>query len=207
VEGVKLVTRLTPFLTVMIPYWGIYSQMSTAFQNQGCQMNLDMGAIQVPVSALNVFDVLAILVLVPVFDRGIYPYLKRKGYPLSMLQKIGWGFVFALLGMLVAGLVEIARLQYAPTPGNYYDDAARNNISPCQNIDDYNPYQYQDWKAGQNNVDTQPANCWQTCDTSYSVAGVQYLNLTCISCDDIPQMSTISVFWQVNHLFLILFPI
>jgi hypothetical protein len=35
VEGVKLVWRLTPFLLVMVPYWGIYSQMSTAFQNQG----------------------------------------------------------------------------------------------------------------------------------------------------------------------------
>lgn len=34
VEGVKLVTRLTPFLAMMIPFWGIYSQMSTAFQNQ-----------------------------------------------------------------------------------------------------------------------------------------------------------------------------
>lgn len=27
VEGVKLVTRLLPFLAVMVPYWGIYSQM------------------------------------------------------------------------------------------------------------------------------------------------------------------------------------
>jgi len=35
VEGVKLVTRLLPYLALIIPYWGIYSQMSTAFQNQG----------------------------------------------------------------------------------------------------------------------------------------------------------------------------
>jgi hypothetical protein len=34
VEGVKLVTRITPFLAAMIPFWGIYSQMATAFQNQ-----------------------------------------------------------------------------------------------------------------------------------------------------------------------------
>ena len=35
VAGVKLVFRLFPFLGIMIFYWGIYSQMSTAFQNQG----------------------------------------------------------------------------------------------------------------------------------------------------------------------------
>lgn len=34
VNSVKLVTRLVPFLIAMVPYWGIYSQMSTAFQNQ-----------------------------------------------------------------------------------------------------------------------------------------------------------------------------
>jgi POT family len=34
--------QLVPFLCLMIPYWGIYSQMSTAFQNQACQMNLHL---------------------------------------------------------------------------------------------------------------------------------------------------------------------
>jgi hypothetical protein len=27
--------------------------------------------------------------------------------------------------------------------GDYYDESARNNITPCQSLDDYNPYQYQ----------------------------------------------------------------
>lgn len=85
----KLVTRLTPFLTVMVPYWGIYSQMSTAFQNQGCQMDLSIGSTLIPVSALNCFDTISILILVPIFDGYIYPYMKAKGQPLTMLQKIG----------------------------------------------------------------------------------------------------------------------
>lgn len=42
VEGVALILRLTPFLALLIPYQGIYSQMSTAFQNQACQMNLNL---------------------------------------------------------------------------------------------------------------------------------------------------------------------
>jgi hypothetical protein len=29
--------------------------------------------------------------------------------------------------------------------GNYYDQSAQDNISPCQNLDDYNPYNYQEW--------------------------------------------------------------
>jgi hypothetical protein len=199
VDGVKLVTRLTPFLLVMVPYWGIYSQMSTAFQNQGCQMDLSMGSIQVPVSALNTFDTVSILLLVPVFDGFLYPYLKEKGYPLSMLQKMGWGFLCAILGMVIAAIVEIARLDYAPAPGNYYDTSARDNITPCQSIDDYNPYNYQDYLAGTNGVDSKPANCHQTCSDYYNLNGVTYLNITCIDCDNIPQMSHLSVFWQVSR--------
>ena len=89
VEGVKLVTRLLPYLAAVVPFWGIYSQMSTAFQNQGCQMDLKLAGTEIPISALNCFDTLAILALVPVFDQFLYPFCKRMGYPLTMLQKIG----------------------------------------------------------------------------------------------------------------------
>jgi hypothetical protein len=100
VEGVKLVTRLTPFLLVMIPFWGIYNQTSTAFQNQGCQMNLLVGSLEIPVSALNIFDNISILMLVPVFDGYVYPKLKEKGYPLTMLVKMGKNHCFLLLSFL-----------------------------------------------------------------------------------------------------------
>lgn len=48
-------------------------------------------------AALNMFDTLAILLLLPVFDQGIYPYCKRKGMPLSMLAKIGTIVLLVLL--------------------------------------------------------------------------------------------------------------
>ncbi len=99
--------------------------------------------------------------------------------------------------MMLAAFIEIARIDYAPTPGNYYDVSARDNITPCQSIDDYNPYNYQDYLAGVGDVD-KPLNCHQTCDNYYDLNGITYLNLTCIDCDNIPQMSNISVFWQVS---------
>lgn len=39
--------RLAPYLLYMVIYWGIYAQMSTTFFNQGCQMNLSVGAFSV----------------------------------------------------------------------------------------------------------------------------------------------------------------
>eukprot|EP01035_Chromulina_nebulosa_P019152 gene19152-24993_t len=197
VEGVKAVVRLVPFLFAMIPFWGVYSQMATVFQNQGCQMNLNVGSFAIPVSALNIFDTLIILILVPIFDGILYPYLKKKGYPLSMLGKIGIGLAVALVSMLVAAIVEYYRLKNNPPDGNWYDVSARNNITPCQNIDDYNPVLYQQYQAGQ--TDTLPAYCSQICDVYVN----DLLSLDCISCDDIPQMSNLSVFAQIPQFALI----
>ncbi len=54
-------------------------------------MELEYNGVDIPVSALNLFDTTAILALVPVFDGFIYPWFKKHGRPLSMLQKIGTG--------------------------------------------------------------------------------------------------------------------
>jgi len=206
VEGSKAVIRLIPFLFAMIPYWGVYSQMSTVFQNQGCQMDLSLGEIQMPVSALNVFDTIAILLLVPLFDQFVYPFFKKMGLPLTMLMKIQLGFLVALLSMITAGVVEQYRLGSAPTPGNYTNSpSAIENITPCQNIDDYNPYQFQSYQARLAGVSSAPAYCSQTCDELYySPVDQSYLlNITCISCADIPQMSSISVFYQTPQFVLV----
>jgi solute carrier family 15 (peptide/histidine transporter), member 3/4 len=150
VEGMKYMRKLLPFLAVMIPFWGIYGQTKTAFQIQGCQMNLYIGSFQLPVSAMNIFNNITILALVPLFDQVLYPFLKRKfNYHPNMLQKIGIGFSLATLAMVMAGLIELYRLQQAPDAGGYDDKDARDNISPCRSEDNYNPYKYQGWYAGE----------------------------------------------------------
>ena len=133
----------------MIPYWAIYSQLSTAFQNQGCQMNRTVGTMEVPIAALQAFDTIAVLALVPIFDRVVYPAFARMGRPLTLLQRIGAGFAVAVAAMCVAALVEGYRKVHAPSPLYYTDYMAQSSsgshhvavISPCQSITDYDPYQ------------------------------------------------------------------
>ena len=68
----------------------------------------------------------------------------------------------------------------------------------CRNIDDFDPYQYQKWYAG--DEDTEPQNCSKTCDT---IDADGMLSLDCIDCDDIPQYSDLTIFWQVPQFILI----
>jgi peptide/histidine transporter 3/4 len=152
VGAVRLLLRLVPFLAALIPYSSIYTQMSTAFQNQACQMDLSLGdtGFSIPPSALNFFDSVAILLLVPVFDRYLYPRIETwTGKRFTTLRKLGCGFTFALLSMVAAALIELWRYSERAEPATYLEsEAARSNISPCHDIYDYNPFEYQKYLAG-----------------------------------------------------------
>jgi hypothetical protein len=59
---------------------------------------------------LSVVDCAAIIVCIPFFDMYLYPLVERcKRSPFTAHQKIGCGFVTALLAMVVASVVEIER--------------------------------------------------------------------------------------------------
>ena len=191
---VKLLARISPFLCTFVAFWAIYSQMSTGFQNQGCQMNNQMGDAEIPVATMQMFDTIAILVCVPIMDLVLLPYLRRIDREPTMLQKVGIGFIFASTAMFVAGLVEYSRRAQAQPKGLYSNSDARNNISPCANIDDYNPNEYLLWEQG--GIEDEPAYCSR-------IAGCTASDVTCISCDEIPQMSKLSIFAQIPQFTLI----
>ena len=67
---------------------------------------------KIPIIMLHAFDVIPILVLIPLMDRVIIPYLRNKlGFQVTMLQRVGVGFIFATLAMVFAMIVEIVRKQ------------------------------------------------------------------------------------------------
>src|SRR5205085_2253477 len=72
VEDAKLVIKLFPFLAMYIIYWGCQSQMSTTWFAQGCALDLHIGSFTVPVAALNIFNTIPIVALIPVFNYAIY---------------------------------------------------------------------------------------------------------------------------------------
>ena len=112
------VVRVLPIAATLVMFWCVYSQMSTNFVIQGCQMDLNVLGTTLSPATLNVFDSVVIMLLIPVVDGGVYPLLARLGMPMTMLGKIGVGFCFAAASMVAAGVVEIARIQAGPLPGN-----------------------------------------------------------------------------------------
>jgi POT family len=87
-------------------------------QYMNCRVSVSGMQLDVPPASMAMFDTVSIIVLIPIYDGILHPLMKRLRCELSMLQRIGWGFLLAALAMLVAGLVERRRLDAVAAGGN-----------------------------------------------------------------------------------------
>ena len=87
--------------------------------------------VKVPAAWLSLFNVLFILILLPVLDRLIYPLLDRRGISPSLRVRMLIGMVFSAMAMAVAGGIEKVRLD------KYWDNGT--NHTHWQMIGSYLP--------------------------------------------------------------------
>ncbi|CAF2185098.1 hypothetical protein HID58_027121 [Brassica napus] len=113
VEEVKCLIRIVPVWSAGIISLMAMSQQGTFTVYQALKMDRHMGPkFEVPAGSLSVISLLTIGVFLPLYDRILVPFLRRiTGHKsgITLLQRIGTGIVFAILSMIVAGLVERVR--------------------------------------------------------------------------------------------------
>ena len=110
VEEVKGVYSVFGFLPFMVMYWLVYAASSSLYYSQGCQMDYYFGSFKMPIAVLNDADIIIILLLVPLCDRLVYPWLQQGSCcKFGMLRKMGVGYLVLAIAMVTAGLVEIWR--------------------------------------------------------------------------------------------------
>ncbi|GAA0151456.1 transporter [Lithospermum erythrorhizon] len=116
VEEFKILLRMFPVWATGIVFSAVYAQMSTMFVEQGTVMDTSIGSFNIPAASLSTFDVLSVIVCVPMYDRFLVPIARKltgKERGFSELQRIGIGLFISILSMFAAALVEIKRLQLA----------------------------------------------------------------------------------------------
>eukprot|EP00775_Hariotina_reticulata_P001670 gene1670-2013_t len=111
-EEAKLVVLLLPLLLPNLVFQVIYNQMFTLFVLQGDTMDrTTFGKFQVPSASVSFIDTVSVMVMVVIYDSLIAPWWAKRGKPLCLLRRVGWGYVFSALAMVVAAVVEMIRLK------------------------------------------------------------------------------------------------
>jgi len=109
VEDVKALLRVIAIFGLFIVYWTIYTQMQTTFLIQATFMRLEFHNFTIPAASLSLFDIVAVLVLIPIMDHVVYPLVSYCGISFTPLRRIGVGMLLASASVIVAGVVEIQR--------------------------------------------------------------------------------------------------
>ncbi|KAM3300990.1 protein NRT1/ PTR FAMILY 8.1 isoform X1 [Capsicum chacoense] len=123
VEELKSVIKLLPIWATGIIFSTVYNQMSNMFVLQAMYMDTHLGKFKIPEASLSVFDTIAVILWVPVYDRMLIPFVRKfTGHKngLSQLQRMGTGLVISVFAMVSAAVVEVVRLGIVKRH-NYYD--------------------------------------------------------------------------------------
>ena len=107
--------------------------------HQGEYMDIDLGkSFHIPITSHSVFDLLGVIILIPIVDKALYPLLAKCGIHLSQLQRIGVGMLINTASMLCAGWLEFSRVEHCcilQKRGDNYTQVA--NISIFYQIPQY----------------------------------------------------------------------
>ncbi|CAE1313195.1 SLC15A3_4 [Acanthosepion pharaonis] len=147
VDDIKALGKVIVFFFFFVPYWMVYFQIETTFLLQGLHMKLDprtvdnftseanpynctkiatMKSPTLSVTWLSLFNVVIIVIFIPLMEKVILPWLDKNGRPISLQQRIIIGMVFAAFAMIAAGLVEFQRLKTI-----FY---SKNNNCQCEMV-------------------------------------------------------------------------
>ncbi|KAJ5131649.1 hypothetical protein N7448_005807 [Penicillium atrosanguineum] len=83
-------------------YWLAYNQMLNNLTSQAATMHLG----GVPNDIINNLNPFALIIFIPIFDRLVYPGLRRMGYNFTPLKRITAGFFVAGCSMIVATVTQ-----------------------------------------------------------------------------------------------------
>ena len=115
VEGGKIVLRMMIiWIATLIPST-IWAQINTLFIKQGTTLDRHVGSgnFQIPAASLGSFVTISMLVSMPIYDKIFVPFMqKRTGHPqgITLLQRLGIGFVFQIVAIGVSYFVEAKRI-------------------------------------------------------------------------------------------------
>ncbi|CAN1240660.1 Protein NRT1/ PTR FAMILY 5.1 [Linum grandiflorum] len=124
-EETKLILGMLIIWFVTLVPSTLWAQINTLFVKQGTTLDRTLGgtiaAFQIPAASLGSFVQISMLLTLPLYDRIFVPFMRsRTGNPrgISLLQRLGIGFLIQIVAVAVAYAVEVKRM-HVIRRGNY----------------------------------------------------------------------------------------
>ncbi len=106
VEGAKATVDVFKVLISVSAFWALFEQHGSSWVLQAKAMNLNFMGTQWEASQIPALNPIMVMILIPIFSYGIYPFMEKMGVKMTSLRRIGGGMLLTGLSFVFAGLIQ-----------------------------------------------------------------------------------------------------
>jgi POT family proton-dependent oligopeptide transporter len=107
IAAARSVSPILAVLGLLPAFWALYDQSMSTWVLQGKKLvEFQFLTLNVQAEQMQSLNALLILILVPIFAWGLYPWIERRGLQVTALRRMSLGFVFTVLSFLVVAWLQ-----------------------------------------------------------------------------------------------------
>ena len=113
IDGVRAVLRILIVFALVTPFWSLFDQKASTWVIQGMAMQVPHDTWWWPswlvksATQMQALNPLLVMLLIPFNNLVLYPALRRLGFRVTSLQRMGWGIAISAASWLVAGVLQL----------------------------------------------------------------------------------------------------
>ncbi len=113
VDGVRAVLRILIVFALVTPFWSLFDQKASTWIIQGREMVIPHEAGWWPswliqdAAQMQALNPLLVMLLIPFNNIVLYPLLRRLGFVVTALRRMGWGIAISGVSWIAAGILQL----------------------------------------------------------------------------------------------------
>jgi POT family proton-dependent oligopeptide transporter len=114
VDGVRVVLRILIVFALVTPFWSLFDQKASTWIIQGRAMEMPHDQwwwpswlVRAP-AQMQALNPIMVMLLIPFNNLVLYPTLRRMGFQVTALRRMGWGIAFSGIAWIVAGWLQLS---------------------------------------------------------------------------------------------------
>ena len=113
IDGVRAVLRILIVFALVTPFWSLFDQKASTWIIQGREMLIPHGEWWWPswliqdAAQMQALNPLLVMLLIPFNNLVLYPGLRRLGFQVTALRRMGWGIAISGVSWIVAGVLQL----------------------------------------------------------------------------------------------------
>lgn len=108
IEAMKAVWSVIGVFAFIPIFWGMWDMNGSEWILQATKLDLNLGIMGLKIlpSQIQFVNALFLLLLIPVFNYGVYPLVRKLGFKVTALRKIGAGLLITALSFVIIAFLQ-----------------------------------------------------------------------------------------------------